>query len=588
MDNQVIQLKQTDGYVNPNPETGQPLNGDYNINLQQKIIVEQGDTIAVKNSFIDTEATNSAEVNVPPNTTITTRNYLYVNDVLTDGGLAVNLDNSNRTNFTGEPFIACRKLAGSGTEAGRVDTIEIQIEEGNNLDQNGTLVYNYTDVEGNPATYTGSYHIDSDDTEPKFVPIGKEIIFIVADGITFDTSNYFRFDVMPPRDVDLRFNGQNGLEDYPGPEEEVQDVYEPIILSNTIAVPAGNYDPNSLITELNTKTQLNTPDNTRLLNTPYLCATNGDNPAKIITPDSSIGTQEVFFFNFTGTDAFKLNGTVNQIYVGTDNFAFGYEEAQSQFTIDYIHFPYINNADGTRVVALFKKTDNGNNNAADYFTMVSYGGIMFNNISDTNGLLSKSMNFDLADLSVATTQSEFLIDTVSGKCPTTFRNGTQFTPKLAKQITGQLVVMNTFVDTRQGQSFFQVPTGANNKITQNFFASSTDTYQILAGPSVIRKTFNFGYFLIEVEGKFPTDVHTADNTFKFIKQIVGRYYENNSFTQGESGQVIYTHKSSQPLILNTFRIRILNPDYTVPPGLGPNSAVFLEHIKAPPVQAAAK
>ena len=588
MDNQVIQLKQTDGYVNPSPETGQPLNGDYNINLPQKIVVEQGDTIAVKNSFIDTEATNSAEVNVPPNTTITTHNYLYVNDVLTDNGLCVNLDGSNRTNFTGEPFLACTKVAGSGVQAGRVNSLIISVQDSNNLDQNGTLVYKYTDVLGNPTTYTGNYHISSTDTTPKDVDIGKEIIFLVADGITFDTTNYFKFNVAPPNTASLFQNTDAAPIDYPGPEEEVQDVYEPIILSNTIPVPAGNYDPNSLITELNTKTQLNTPDSTRLMNTPYLCATNGDNPAKIITPDSSIGTQEVFFFNFTGTDAFKLNGTVNQVYVGTDNFAFGYEEAQSQFTIDYIHFPYVNNSDGTRVVALFKKTNNDNNNASDYFTMVSYGGIMFNGISDTNGLLSKSMNFNLEDLSVATKQSEFTIDTVVGKCPTTTRNGDFFRPQLAQQITGQLVVMNSFVDTRQNQNFFQIPTGSNNQITQNFFASSTDTYQILAGPSIIRKTFNFGYFLIEVEGKFPTDVHTPENTFKFIKQIVGRYYENNSFTQGESGQVIYTHKSSEPLLLNSFRIRILNPDYTVPPGLGPNSAVFLEHIKAPAVQAAAK
>ncbi len=581
--NQVIQLKQTDGYVNPNPETGDPLNGDYMVNLDQKIVVEQGDTIAIKNTFIDTEATNSAEINVPPNTEITTRNYLYVNDLLTEQNLAVNLDNQVRTTFTGEPFIACRKLAGSGTEAGRVDTIEIQVEAGNNLDQNGTLVYKYTDVEGNPATYTGSYHIDQDEDGPKFVPIGKELIFLVADGIQFDTSNYFRFDVFPPQQQDLGLNGRNGIQRYPGPEEEVQDVYEPIILENKISVDAGNYDPNSLITELNTKTQLNTPDNTRLLNTPYLCATNGDNPAKLITPDPTIGTQEVFFFNTQGTDAFKLDGTVAQIYVGTDNFAFGYEEAQAQFTIDYIHFPYINNNDGTRVVGLFKQTDPNGGNASNYFTLVSYGGIFFNNISDNNGLLSKSMNFNLNQLSVPTTQVEFLIDTVSGKCPQTTQlvNSLHtFLPlTLGKQITGQLVTLNSFVDKRQGRNFQQVPVSAANQITGNFFAQSPDTYQILAGPSVIRKTFNFGYFLIEVEGKFPTDLLTTKNTFKFIKQIVGRYYENNSFTQGESGQIIYQHQSPEPLYLNSFRVRILNPDYTVPPGLGPNSAVFLEHIR---------
>lgn len=581
--NQVIQLKQTDGYVNPNPETGDPLNGDYMVNLDQKIVIEQGDTIAVKNSFIDTEATNSAEINVPPNTEITTRNYLYVNDLITEGGLALNLDGNPRTTFTGEPFIACRKLAGSGTQAGRLDTIELQIEAGNNLDQNGTLVYQYTDVEGNPATYTGSYHITSNETTPKFVPIGKQIVFIVANGITFDTTNWFKSNVLKPKDQDLGFNGANGVQKFPGPEEPVEDIFEPIILENKINVDAGNYDPNSLITELNTKTQLNTPDGTRLLNTAYLCATNGDNPAKLITRDPTIGTEEVTFFNIQGTDAFRLNGNTAQIYVGTDNFAFGYEEAQAQFTIDYIHFPYINNADGTRVVGLFKQTDPNGATASNYFTLVSYGGIFFNNISDNNGLLSKSMNFNLDQLSVPTTQVDFLINTVAGKCPQTTQlvnNLHTFLPlTLGKQITGQLVTLNSFVDKRQGRNFQQVPVSAANQITGNFFAQSPDTYQILAGPSVIRKTFNFGYFLIEVEGKFPTNMLTTKNTFKFIKQIVGRYYENNSFTQGESGQILYQHQSPEPLYLNSFRVRILNPDYTVPPGLGPNSAVFLEHIR---------
>ena len=577
--NQIIQLKQSDGFVNKNPTTGENLNGDYEVNLDQKIVIEQGDTLVVKNSFIDTEASNSAQINVQPNTVITTQTYLYINDIVTDGNIIRNLDNSQRTNFTGKPFIACRKKAGSGAELKQVDKITVHINT-NPINPGETiatsLTYNYNDAENNRQSYKGTYVLPlnfkaGDDVT---YDIGTTITF--QDDIDFDTSDWnFQF-CNKPQLADLGFAENNNIIPYPGKVENVNDVYEPIILSNQIPVPAGNYDPDNLITLLNTKTQLNTPTDARLMNTPYLCITDNSTPAKLITPDPNIGTVEVYFFDETGTDAFSVAGGTAQIYVGTDNFAFGYEPSQSQFTIDYIHFPFINNADGTRAVALVKTTNLGNNNPGDYKLLNAYGGIMFNNIDDTTGLLRNAMNFDLTSLKVATTQIDFNILGIPGKCP---KISAQTPIVLAKNITAQLVVMNSFVDKRQNQTFYVPPVDTNNQITQTFFSASPDTYQILAGPSVIKKTFNFGYFLIEIEAKFPTNIYTAENTFKFIKQIVGRYYESNSFTQGESGQIVYQHQSAEPLYLNNFKVRILNPNYQVPTGLGPNSAVFLEHVK---------
>ena len=68
-----------------------------------------------------------------------------------------------------------------------------------------------------------------------------------------------------------------------------------------------------------------------------------------------------------------------------------------------------------------------------------------------------------------------------------------------------------------------------------------------------------------------------------ISAIVGRFYQTESYTSSidGSGSIPYIHPAgSQPLILDTFRVRILDPNGTVTQNIQNSNVVFLQHISS--------
>jgi len=72
----------------------------------------------------------------------------------------------------------------------------------------------------------------------------------------------------------------------------------------------------------------------------------------------------------------------------------------------------------------------------------------------------------------------------------------------------------------------------------------------------------------------------TENDHQFTKAIISRYYSQDSYTSATTADsLVYVHKGPSTII-QSFRIRVLNPDRKVPQGLGVGSAVFLELVKA--------
>ena len=91
---------------------------------------------------------------------------------------------------------------------------------------------------------------------------------------------------------------------------------------------------------------------------------------------------------------------------------------------------------------------------------------------------------------------------------------------------------------------------------------------------------NEGYFLLEVNGGFVNHMFDTENDHQFTKAIISRYYSQDSYTSATTADsLVYVHKGPSTII-QSFRIRVLNPDRRVPQGLGVGSAVFLELVKA--------
>ena len=119
-------------------------------------------------------------------------------------------------------------------------------------------------------------------------------------------------------------------------------------------------------------------------------------------------------------------------------------------------------------------------------------------------------------------------------------------------------------------------------MTNPSFATSDKTFEIQANTSVLASAqkINYGYFLVEVSAHFNNDFRTPNDKKASVVAIVSRYYELNSFTSSDtSNSVVYTHKGA-PMLLSSFRCRILDSEKNLAENIGKDNTIFLEIVKS--------
>ena len=115
-----------------------------------------------------------------------------------------------------------------------------------------------------------------------------------------------------------------------------------------------------------------------------------------------------------------------------------------------------------------------------------------------------------------------------------------------------------------------------------------DTSQIIKqiyARDALNQLSSLPYYLIEIDGKgINSDIRgsraSAINNTK-ISAIVSRYYQTLSYTSSMdgSGGIPYIHKG-QPLILDSFKVRILDPNGELTANIQDSNVVFLQHTPA--------
>jgi len=114
------------------------------------------------------------------------------------------------------------------------------------------------------------------------------------------------------------------------------------------------------------------------------------------------------------------------------------------------------------------------------------------------------------------------------------------------------------------------------------FSTSSDTQPIIGKASSLNAQDSFGYFLVEVKAGFGNDFYTPFNNQSSVRAIVSRYYSVNSYTSGtEADSIVYRH-TGDPMMLSSFKIRILDSLKNVASNIGEDNTVFIGIIKAPP------
>ena len=155
-------------------------------------------------------------------------------------------------------------------------------------------------------------------------------------------------------------------------------------------------------------------------------------------------------------------------------------------------------------------------------------------------------------------------------------------------VTGHYVNLDSLIN--KGGTSFETPTlnlrldtgtpPTANAITQAFIAE-TEMHSII-GETVSNVQSGEGYYQIEISMPVNSDIRGQDNKNNKIQGIVGRYYSKDSYTSSVEGEgsIPYVHQSDDPLILNSFKVRILTPEGEQMEGLQNDNTIFLEVIKA--------
>ena len=142
-------------------------------------------------------------------------------------------------------------------------------------------------------------------------------------------------------------------------------------------------------------------------------------------------------------------------------------------------------------------------------------------------------------------------------------------------ITGQLSSVDGVVD-KDTPLFVVKFTGSPSQYVVTTTANVTTG--LGGGSNALDAQDAFGYYLIEINSSFKNNFLTPDNNYRSIQQIVNRYYELNSYTAGEGGQLVYQHVG-EPVLLQSFHVRVLTSEKELAPNIGDDNTVHLQLIK---------
>jgi hypothetical protein len=118
--------------------------------------------------------------------------------------------------------------------------------------------------------------------------------------------------------------------------------------------------------------------------------------------------------------------------------------------------------------------------------------------------------------------------------------------------------------------------------TNQALVQSDNTYSLEGNENYV--VDDIGYYRVEAETVFQNDFKKEDSRLGSVVSVVSKNYNANDFITGYGGDsaVPYIHQGNAQSI-SSVKIRIIDPKTNLPVvGLGENSTVFLEVVKASP------
>jgi hypothetical protein len=547
-------------------------NGDYSTTLAKPVIIEEGDTIQLFKSFIDTKETTSGRVVLENDTELEFHygfwsQYIYDDDITNNFGTGKN----------GKTFILCKNI---DKEHSILHEIQYTMKNEEDTDVGGIPVtYQYQAV-GDPDTKLTkiTYHF------PRRNKYQTQTTQVLNKSLLHIKGTFAR---VTPNKTLINDGNMDPASEYfkitDEPAGGTTNILEPYINSTTITIEQGDYEPTQIAQLITDKLTANSKDQGLgqiPIDNPFLKSTGDYGTASNFFGQNGFSTpidtsQFLFVESEFGFTMYTFDaGRANQYWVGSSQMAIEYLPS-GRFQWSYIHMPYYSNANAGNISIQYMKNASLNN----YFIASANGGIFFNSLTaKQNGeefdFWHGILGFNMDDLILDYKSEEY--NTIPGfsnnNVKTNICTNLAFGKNLTKGDTSIDIAINK---NDAANPFYKVLTSS---------ALPPITISLSNGinaetPFDENTSVNYGYFMIELLTNYDTQLISSNNNTSLIKGIVSRYYSANSYTSGASdSSLTYIHKGA-PVMLSNVGIRIKDSNGNVANDIGEDNSIFLQVFK---------
>jgi len=572
-------------------------NGDWTTNLARPIEIKQGDSLIINKTFIDTVSQSDSKIIIENDIIVNLTLFSYVTSINhetpatpADEGkayfsndpkrVAQHVVNKNYSIYSdGNDYVHCnfKETTNFPPNMKVASVIRIRSEEKNGISVMGSET-------GTPLIILAFDENGKSTPHQLLIPKRRIPLTGVFEDIPISIITNIDYGLKAYND-DYSWNGNSHESQNVNPDKlEISysslgasgGIFTPIPINISVKLDKGSYSASDIVTTLNNSFQNATVDG-QITNSPDQFPLN-----PILIQSDGVGTNDSFW---VGTQSGTVGTTTTLTYlenVAGVNWWFGssllnldFNPDSSKFYFKYLHMPMYDIGSSGAIFSSYYEDIGTNKN---YYAGKN-SGVSINNFSAINNdpLLNNynepfdfwvgKMGFNPVDI-LTTTQLEpqitlnaqdkqfhSFLNYGDGKCTTT---GRPVLDALINKSTTPFLVQ-PYIDEDELIDL-TVPAYATNSVL--------NPIDLL-----------YGYFLIEVQGGFSTEMVGTTNITHNISAIVNRYYSLGSYTSGASdSSLVYTHTSPASLYLNSLNIRILDSTKQVASHLDSDNSLFIQVI----------
>jgi hypothetical protein len=601
----LIELRRLDAIEGPSDTSA---HGDFTIVLKQPVTLNEGDSVVLNRSFVDTRGQISGTIDLPEGVQVTAKYIVWIQNWVVDAShnFMTNRPQLQEPDPTARPggtsdtgtiqrldgygpflnpgiFVACKApTLTPNTTSDQAQLIALGVTALKEINVPGTYInFTISSNPNNPAEQTKTGKLWAQ-------PIGEDKVqFIPCSFLIGRMDKNFSYVTLtddPPivefQDIDDRdwnesdfistaYNADGGK-------------FVPVEYDLTFSIPPGSYTPDDLAKRI---TALLSVDKTAVLSTATgsapLLQTSQSCDAFVQVWDDS-GIPDLLGLDSYGVNLISVLNT-NPIYIGASEAALEFDADSNVFKFTYLHTPILD-ADGNESTIILDFNNHLNSSAnvqkpAPQWQATAHSGICFTQLEPAS-FWQDTLGFDLSTI-VLDNNWEYRTQDVGGCI--SLASTPKFFPKFGVNATDAFEgAASLLTNSTAGGS--PVPNFYNVDTPRKQFINTSLTNAISAGPLPPAPT-DTSHYLVEVSGVPMSQMITSKTQTFSLAGVVGRYQTRGSFTEGGGGDGAPTQILGNSVLLSKLNVRILNPDRTPVTDMGPLSSVYLtvtRQVQLPP------